>query len=193
MTEKQGFVRWFLTGYVKIAAVVVVLTVVGMIFEYLMDPPDKELAQSWSIANADLIAAEEARLTALQGDIMVLLEQGNTSAARVRLTALRWDINLNNPHRGPGTDVHEQKWNRIRSDLDSAMRSLEREREREKEPAVVAAPAEPAAGITGAEDPEQPADQTGINCDGAQEILLAASTTEELQSAKALVAASCSE
>jgi hypothetical protein len=191
MTEKQGFVRWFLTGYVKIAAVAVVLTVVGMIFEYLMDPPDKELAQSWSVANADLIAAEEARLTALQGDIMVLLEQGNTSAARVRLTALRWDINLNNPHRGPGTDVHEQKWNRIRSDLDSAMRSLERERE--KSTAVVTAPAEPAGGATGAEGPEQPAAQTGINCDGAQEILLAASTTEELQSAKALVAATCSE
>ena len=191
MTEKQGFVRWFLTGYVKIAAVVVVLTVVGMIFEYLMDPPDKELAQSWSIANADLIAAEEARLTALQGDIMVLLEQGNTPAARVRLTALLWDINLNNPHRGPGTDVHELKWNRIRSDLDSAMRSLERERE--KSTAVVTASAEPAGGATGAEDSEQPAAQTGINCDGAQEILLAASTTEELQSAKALVAATCSE
>lgn len=191
MTEKQGFVRWFLTGYVKIAAVAVVLAVVGMIFAYLVDPPDKELAQSWSITNADLIAAEEARLTALQGDIMVLLEQGNTSAARVRLTALRWDINLNNPHRGPGTDVHEQKWNRIRSDLDSAMRSLERERE--KNTAVVTASAEPAAGATGTEDPEQPAAQTGINCDGAQEILLAASTTEELQSAKALVAATCSE
>lgn len=189
MAEKQGFVRWFLTGYVKIAAVVVVLTVVGMIFEYLMDPPDKELAQSWTIANADLIAAEEARLTALQGDIMVLLEQGNTAAARVRLTALRWDINLNNPHRSPGADIHEQKWSRIRSDLDSALRSLERERQ----PAVVTASAEPAARSSGATEPEQPPGQPKINCGGAQEILLAASTTEELQSAKALVAATCSE
>ena len=181
MSEKQGFVRWFLTGYVKIVAVAMAFGFIVYVVGYITDPPDKEAAIEWSSANAELLSAEEARLSALRADIMELLEQGNLDQARIKLTALVWDVSLNNPYTGPGSDVHEKKWRDIRADLESVLRRL-------SSSSGVGANPENGQGAGRTVDPQpKQQDLATLTCDEAKAQLLGASDAGELESAKTLV------
>ena len=121
--KKVSTFRWFVGGYVKLMAAMAALSVVIAAVQYVADPPDDDAAAEWDAANSDRIADEEARLTALQAEITVLLEQRDYELAEVKLIGLRWDITLNNPHRGAiKNDIHEVKWNQVRFDLEGIIR-----------------------------------------------------------------------